>query len=149
MIRFPCPVCQRTLKALDRRAGRKVYCPHCCRPALVPRPSLAVARGTSAGQTSLDGAVAAKLEQTFRRGRLGGARGRAVWEGMRRGLRSEEVLAALGGPERLFAGDPRAAPADGDAQARARLRAEALKMIRRWRNSIAAWIKVNTGQGAW
>jgi hypothetical protein len=80
---------------------------------------------------------------------MGGARGRAVWEGMRRLLGNKDILAALGGPERFFAGDPRAAPAAGDDQASTRLREEALKMIRQWRTNIGTWIKVNTGRGTW
>jgi hypothetical protein len=80
---------------------------------------------------------------------MGGARGRAVWEGMRRLLRNKDILAALGGPERFFTDDPRAALAAGDDQASTRLREEALKMIRRWRTNIGTWIKVNTGWGTW
>jgi hypothetical protein len=158
MILFRCQVCQKDLKVRNRHAGQKMYCPNCCRPSLAPArlqlfgpvlPPRAAGCGTPAGRTPLDAEVAAKLERAFRRGRLGGARGRVVWEGMRRLLGSKDILAALGGPERFFAGEQRAALAAGDDPAGDRLREEALKLIRRWRTNIGTWIKVNTGQRTW
>ena len=100
-------------------------------------------------QAVVDGVSGEVGGRAFRRGRLGGARGRVVWEGMRRLLGSKDILAALGGPERFFAGEQRAALAAGDDPAGDRLREEALKLIRRWRTNIGTWIKVNTGQRTW
>jgi len=38
MIRFACPTCQKTLKAPEKAAGRKVHCPRCTQLLIVPVP---------------------------------------------------------------------------------------------------------------
>jgi hypothetical protein len=95
MIRFPCPLCHKTLKAPDEKAGAKVICPRCQEVSVVPSADPAYGRGEGSGvMLSLGQSPGAAA---YGRDAPAADQNRGLFSGMSTGLRAVVALVAAVG----------------------------------------------------